>query len=87
MNNEQVDFNENEDAEIKQIAKERMLWLGDPRLSWKRRIFQMIATLISFLLVKFGTNLKWQFFLVIYLIVVCPVGTWTSIKWIINLFC
>lgn len=84
MNNEQVDFNENEDAEIKQAAKERMLWLGDPRLSWKKRIFQIIATIISWMLVKFGTNLKWQFFLIIYLAIVCPVGTWTTIKTIVN---
>lgn len=82
MTNEHVDFNETEDAEIKQQQKEKMMWLGDPKLSWKRRFFQMIATLISFLLVKFGTNLKWQFFLVGYLLIVLPIGTYTIIKWL-----
>lgn len=86
MTNENVDFNESEEREIKQQQREKMLWLGDPKLSWKRRIFQMIATLISFLLVKFGTNLRWQFSLVGYLLIVCPIGTYQFIKWIINLF-
>lgn len=85
MNNEQVDFNETEQKDIEQSQREKMLWLGDPNLSWKRRFFQMIATVVSFLLFKFGTSLKWQFWLCVYLGITCPVGTWTSIKWFINL--
>lgn len=85
MSNE-VDFSEAEEQDINEAKQQKMIWFGDPKLSFKRRLYQFIATVVTNLLMLFTTRLKWQFGLVIYLCIVCPVGTYVSLKWIYNLF-
>lgn len=82
----QVDFSEFETEKINEAIEQKINWFGDPNLSLKQRFFQFIAVLVSFILVSFGTKKLWQRSLVLYLIIVCPVGTYHAIKSIINFF-
>lgn len=84
--NIQQDFEIHEAEEIKRVEEQEVQWFGDPNLSLKQRIYQFIATIVVVLVKNFMGKIKWQIGLVVYLIIVCPVGTWTAIKWIFNLF-
>lgn len=82
----QSDFDSYEDKKIEESEKNKMIWFGEKHLPLKQRIYQFVATVFMVLAKNFMSKIKWQFGLVGYLIIVCPVGTYTSIKWIINKF-
>lgn len=87
-NDEQFNFDEHEKQEFVESIerKQRMIWFGEKHLSFKKRLYQFIATFVIVVLRNFTGKLSWQFGLVFYLAIVCPIGTFVSIKWLINLF-
>lgn len=79
---EQVNFSEFEEN----VKNNKNITLENNDVPIKIRIKKWLATMITTGIVNFGTKLKWQFGLCLYLVIVCPVGTYTSIKWIFHLF-
>lgn len=77
---EQVSFSEFETEEIKEIKNNKTIFLENGKFNFRK----FIANIIFVLLKNFGTKIKWQFGLVIYLIIVVPVGTYIVIKNLIN---
>jgi hypothetical protein len=86
QSNGQMDFSEFETEKINEATNKKINWFGDKNLSYRKRFFQFLGALISTLIVNFTTKVSWQKGLVLYLLVVVPVGTYVSIKFIINLF-
>lgn len=84
--NIQQDFEIHEAEEIKKSEEQKVQWFGEPNLPLKQRIYQFIATIIVVMAKNFMGKLNWQIGLVLGLIITVPVGTWTTIKWIFNLF-
>lgn len=84
--NVQHDFDFFENKKIQEVEEQKMQWFGDSSLPLKQRIYNFIATIIMVGARNFMGKINWQIGLVIYLGVVCPVGTYTAIKWIVNLF-
>lgn len=84
--NVQHDFEFFEDKKIKESEEQKIQWFGESNLSIRQRIYQFVATVIMVAAKNFMGKINWQIGLVVYLGVVCPVGTWTAIKWIVNLF-
>lgn len=80
--NEQVDFSSFEKEEIKNIQNSRLFHLEDGSFSFKKFLSVSITTCIT----NFMTKRKWQLGLLLYLLITCPVGTYTSIKFIFHLF-
>lgn len=83
---QQVHFDDIESDHINELRKNKTIWLGENHLSFKKRLYQFIATLVTTLIVNFSTKKKWQLGLVLYLLIVCPIGTKVFISWFINLF-
>lgn len=84
--NIQQDFAIHEAEEIKRVEEETVQWFGESNLPLKQRIYQFIATIVVVLAKNFMGKIKWQIGLVLGLAIIVPVGTWTTIKWILNLF-
>lgn len=79
---EQVDVENFEKEEISEIKRNKNIDISKEKFSFKR----WLAGIITFLLAKFMTDPKWQRSLFIYLILICPIGTYTLIKFIFHLF-
>lgn len=82
----QMSMDDFERDEIKNAIETKKLWFGEPHLSFRQRLYQFIATVFVTLVANLSMKLKWQIVFCIYLGIVCPIGTYVFIKWIINLF-
>lgn len=80
----QTDFNDFETQEIESLKNRKTIDVG--KISFRRRIYSAIASFVVQMMLNFGTKLRWQTSLVTYLVIVCPIGTYHAIKFIINLF-
>lgn len=83
--NSKVDFSDFETEHIQQIKENENNSVYE-HLSYKQKFGKFLAVSISKVLTNFMTKRSWQLGLIIYLLIVCSVGTFTSIKFIINLF-
>lgn len=84
----EMSFDDHETQELQDAIerKQNLKWFGDKKQPFKKRLYSFFATLIIVLIKNFSGKLSWQFGLVLFLAITCPVGTYTSIKFIINLF-
>lgn len=84
MNEQQHDIDDFEKQTIDELKNRKTIDLTNA--TFKQRVYSRIASFVGRMLLNFGTKLNYQFALIAYLGIVCPIGTYTFIKWIVNLF-
>lgn len=84
--NVQQEFDVFEQEKIKEAEQEKIIWFGEKHLPFKQRLYQFIATVVVVFLKTITMTPKGQFWFVVVLFITVPVGLYTSVKWIFNLF-
>lgn len=85
-NENQINVEEHEQQSLEEINEQKLnsISFNIGKKTFKQKLIQFIANIIHKLIFNFTTKKKWQFGLVIYLIIVCPIGSFVSIKFIFN---
>lgn len=79
---EQVNMDDFQQEENESIKNSKITSIDKPGFSFKK----WLAGIIVFGIGKFMTDAIWQRYLFLYLLLVCPIGSWHLLKFIYKIF-